>query len=339
MNAREILNDIDVLQAIQKEPTSISDAAAICSSSQSKVRRFIGEYEYWGLVRRSGEGYILTTAGDLILREYDGLDDETQAGLVSLAKSENRIALFRAIENHPADKAELARVSGTSRSTVHRNLDTEWTKKENGYIRLSSSGEELIEAYENFTESITVIEEKIEFLKRYEGRNTGVEIPLEALAESRQVVSTMEDRQKVVREVNDMDPGDAEPLRALSHSFSSQVSDESYEDLSPEADAELIVDRSVYKVITNPKNWKYLLKSRDYPNFQILVLPESVTVALGKNGSEEAVIAAYSDEYPLHVGLFSENKAFVRWVTELYEHFRANANPIPKDLIKWAAGR
>jgi predicted transcriptional regulator len=344
MDTRRILCYIGILRAIQGDPITVSDIAATCSPSRSTIHHFLQECEDWSLVNNSEDGYGLTAAGSLILREYGDLDEQKQAGLPSLAKSEKRLNLLRITTSHPDDRAELTRRADASKSTVRRHMkdfqDEGWTDEQNKCIELTPDGRKILDTYDTFEQKIGIIEDKTEFLERYGTNNIVTRIPLEALAESRQVVSTTTDRQKVVREVNDIDPGDAEgePLRALAHAFSAQISDESYSNLSPETDSELIVDRSVYAAITNPKRWKYLFEGLRYPNFQLLVLPKEITVALAYCGNEEAVIATYSEEKPLHVGLFGDSEALIEWVQQTYDHYRAQADPPGTDLFKWATG-
>lgn len=340
MDALRIVKYINILRMIQGDSRNISGLSTTCSPSRSTIRDFVRECEDSSLVQRDGNDYTLTTAGNLVVREYDNLDDEQQAGLSYLADSSSALDLLRASGTQPADKADLAKKSGTSRASVHRHLDnfqtSDWTKGCNGCIELDSDGEQILKAHKVFQEKIGVIEEKMEFLKRYENDAVEVKIPFEALAESRQVVSTMADKQKVVREVNDIDVDGTGPFRALSHSFSAQLSDEAYSNLTLDMDSELIVDRSVYEMITNPRRWKYLFRGFQYPNLQLLVLPRNITVALALCGDEEAVIATHNENHPLDVGLFSENEAFVEWVWELYENYRAQANSPGHDLVKWA---
>lgn len=328
---------------MEDESRSVSELAAACSPSRSTVRSFIQECEDWSLVRHVGNDYALTTAGSLVVREYNDLDGEHQAGLCYLANSPSALSLLQTIESQPIDKADLAKRANKSRTTVHDHLDhfrtSGWTENRNKDIRLDSLGGSILESHQKFQWKTRTIEEKIQFLKRYGNNDFGVRIPLEALAESRQVVSTMTDKQKVVREVDDMDIDGTGPFRALSHSFSAQLSDGSYSDLAQDMDTELIVDRSVYAAITNPRRWRYLFRAFQYPDFQLLVHPKDLTVALGVYGEQEAVIATHSDRHPLDVGLFSSNETFIEWIWKLYDNYRSQASSPGHDLMKWATSR
>ena len=143
----------------------------------------------------------------------------------------------------------------------------------------------------------------------------------------------MTDNQEVVREINKLDPGDAEPLRGVSQAFSEKISDAYASKVPPGAECELVVDRSVYKAITNPKRWKYLFRARRRRQFRLLVYPNNLTVGIGLFGDEQAMIAAYSAENPFHVGLFGESDAFVEWVNEVYESIREQATSPGRDLF------
>jgi predicted transcriptional regulator len=343
VNTQRTLQYIDVLIEMEDESRSVSELTAACSPSRSTVRGFIRDCEDWSLVRHVNDDYTLTTAGNLVVREYNDLDGEHQAGLRYLANSPAALSLLRTIESHPIDKADLAKEANKSRTTVHKHLDnfqtSDWTKNPNKNIRLDSLGGNILESQRKFQSKMRTIGEKTQFLKRYGNNDFGVRIPLEALAESRQVVSTMTDKQKVVREVDDMDIDGTGPFRALSHSFSAQLSDGSYSDLTKDMDTELIVDRSVYAAITNPRRWKYLFRGFQYPNFQLLVHPKDLTVALGVYGEQEAVIATHSDRHPLDVGLFSSSEEFIEWIWKLYENYRSQASSPGYDLVRWATSR
>lgn len=341
METPEILGHIDILRAIQEDSISVSDITAACSSSRSTVSRFLQNAEEWSLVRQHNDGYGLTAAGELFLQGYDDLDDEDQTGIISLTESQHSLVLLRAIDSHPADRAALTEESGVSRATVHRHMDKfqesklEWTDEQDDYIELTRKGKRIVESYESFEKKVGIIEDKIEFLERFEGPLEYVS--LKALAESRQVVSTMTDNQEVVREINKIDIGDAEPLYGLSQAFSAEISDE-ISKVPIERESELIVDRSVYAAITHPKRWRYLFDGLRRPNFRLLVLPEHITVGLGLYGNEKAVIGAYNSEHPFHVALIGENTELINWVEQTYEYYRAQANPPSTDLFRWATG-
>jgi predicted transcriptional regulator len=336
MNAREILSHIEILRALQGNLVSISSAAAICSVSRPTVRRFIHDCEDCDLVRRSSDDYTLTAAGDVLLREYDDIDDEKQAGLASLIKSEKRVDVLRAIENHPPDKAELAEKSDTSRPTVHRLFDNypEWINEQSEYIGLSSDGSEIMEIYDILRGKINIIEANTEFLKRLE--DVDELPPIEALAESRMVTSTITDRREVVREIIELEVDDLESVRGISHVFSQEISEQFESKIPLDTECELIVDRSVYAAITNPKRWKYLFRSLRRPNFRLLVLPKDVTVGIGLFADEQAVVAAYNAEHPFHAALIGENEEFIEWAEKTYERYQTQANPPTIDLVKWA---
>ena len=336
MDTQKILRYIDILRAMQDSPITISDIAANYSPSRSTIRRFIQEdAEEWGLIRRSSGDYTLTAAGNLLLREYDNIDDEKQTGLSYLAKSQHGLDLLRVTNSQPDDRATVTRKSDASRSTVQRHLDdfqeSEWINEQNKYIGLRSDGREIIESYETFRRKIGIIEDKIEFLERLE--DVEELPPIEALAESRIVVSTITDRREVVREVNKLEPDGAESVYGLSSAFSQEISEEFESKVPLNTECELIVDRSVYTAITNPKRWKYLFRGLRRPNFRLLILPKNIAIGIGLFGDEQAVISAYNAEIPFDAALIGENEKLIEWGKEIYAHYQAQASPPTTDLM------
>lgn len=227
MDTRKIINPIDILWAFQEEPASISSAA----ESRSTIHRFIVEDTVgWKLAVHSPSGYNTTSVADLIIQYYNELEEDVQNEVASLAALEYGPILLDILSNTTAtSKAEMARQSGASRSTVQRNIreflsdDFEWVSKQNNRYRLTDSGNRVLAAYESFQDKIKVIAEKSEFLERFE--EAGLLPSVETLDGSRMVVSTATDRQPVVREINRIEPSDAEPLRGISQAFSEEISD------------------------------------------------------------------------------------------------------------------
>lgn len=339
MDTRKIINPIDILWAFQEEPASISSAA----ESRSTIHRFIVEDTVgWKLAVHSPSGYNTTSVADLIIQYYNELEEDGQNEVASLAALEYGPILLDILPNTTAtSKAEMARQSGASRSTVQRNIreflsdDFEWVSKQNNRYRLTDSGNRVLAAYESFQDKIKVIAEKSEFLERFE--EAGLLPSVETLDGSRMVVSTATDRQPVVREITESSQAMRnlfeESLKRLARKSAMLIASK----VPPDTESELIVDRPVYKAITNPKRWKYLFRARRRQNFELLVHPDGLTVGAGLFGDEQAMITAYNETNPFHVALFGEDNAFVSWVKKVYENASQEARSPGRDLFKWIA--
>ena len=343
MDIRSIVQSVNIFQATHEGNIKISEMNRVCPSSRPTIQRRLADAVDSSLVQEVDDCYKLTAAGDLILREFEKRDPKIQNNLYRLCDSERNPEILQAVKAEPVDKANIKNKTGISRATVHRRLNDLHNlgliNAPNGNVTIEALGGEVLKEYNDLKEVIGIIEEKIKFLERFEYAKMDVKIPLEALAASREVVSTMKDSQKVVREIANIDGDEAEPQRALSPAFSEQISDSITTRAPVDVDGELIVDRSVYRIATNPKHWKYLFAGIKQPNWRVLIYPGDVTVGAAYWGSEEAVVSAYNDEHPLHVGLFGNDDALIEWATEIYDHYRAQAVPPRSDLINWVAAQ
>ena len=343
MDAQSIINDVGILEAFEGGAASVTDVADSCSESRSTVYRFISDAEDWCLLTTSSDEYTLTAAGMLVLREYRSLEDHEREAVSTVARFEYGFRLLEILDSSVVSKAEMTRRSGASRSTVQRIIeafgegtanDDGWLEEPDGGFTLNSAGKRVLSTHLDFTNTIAVVDDKIEFLERYV--NTDQLPPIEALDNSRLVVSTVTDNNNVVRELKRIDFDGITEFRGISQAFSGQLSDYYIANFPEDVDSRLIIDRNVYVAITHPKRWKYLFNINEWPNFTLRVHPDDVKVGLGLY-DEQAVIAGYSEAKPFNAALFSTNDVFYDWVERVYESYDQDALSPGKDLLRWGS--
>jgi hypothetical protein len=304
------------------------------------------ELENERVIRRSSSGSNeLSGFGKAVARELQQVKRLIGTGSFhKLIRSDNWYAVLNTLKGGVVSNETLESECGIAKRTRRRILDKfaseGWlTNGLNGHHELSAEGESVIAAFEHYNWAIQTLYEKRPFLIRIEGRAT--ELSIEALADSELTVSIPSDVEAVQNRIKDrfdycLDNHPESYYKTLCQSFSPTLCEAwaRVGNTQEENHAQVVVERSIYRAICDPSNWRYLRMSAR-GDVELLVDPETVTTGTLLVDGSFALVGAYSEQEPLNASIDGEHPDLIEWAEELYnEHLEPAQSPM-NDIYNW----
>ena len=236
-----------------------------------------------------------------------------------------------------ASKRQLKYETDTSQSTIDRairnSMEKNWVEEKNrGRYDITSTGESIVESYDNFYETIGEAQAKTRLLN-----NLGNISPpsIEVLAEAETVEYPPKDPfkgwKRASEEVTKQIEKGLESYRGMNPIVSSQGNDIGRQILSAADEAELIIDEAVLEM-SQSNHSDAVREGITASNFNIYVSSENVPVTLAIYNEERVEISIHdADGHPVG-GIRGSNSELACWATDVYEKYRQQSYPLSELL-------
>ena len=342
------LNSVDMeksLEFLHDGPITISAFADEIGVARKTATNALRDLEDERIVRSSRTEYELTGFGVAIERELRRVKRliDTSA-FHKLIRSENWHAVLNTLKSGAVSNETVESDCGISKRTRHRVLgkfaSEGWLANElNGHYKLSREGESALAAFEYYNWAIQTLYEKRPFLIRIKDRAT--ELSIEALADSELTISVPSDVEAVQNRIKNrldycLEHHPESYYRSLCQSFSPTLCEASPRigDAQEGNHAQVVIERSIYRAMCDPSNWRYLRMSAR-ADVELLVNPNTVTTGIMVVDGDFALVGAYSEEEPLNASIDGEHPDLIEWAEELYEEHLEPARPPMNDIYNW----
>jgi predicted transcriptional regulator len=254
-----------------------------------------------------------------------------RSDIAYLVGSDNRVTILETLRERPRGPSELASVCSCARETAHRCLagfvDRGWVERENGRYRITTGGEMVVRRYGEL-ESTMVQTNRLEpFLRRASPSFRG--LPADLLPELHLETATSEDPHAPVSRFRSvLGEETLNGFRGVTPVVSAVFNEAAARVIAPETDAELVIDESVLRASKTAYE-DALDEAFALSGFTLLLAPEPLTFGLVL-ADGHAYTSVY-DDGSLVASVDSDDEAFVRWVTGLYEETRRGARVVEPD--------
>ena len=219
---------------IREEDISQTELAKRLDPSRQAINRSINEFDAVGFIKQTPKGYQLTGAGAMALYQYTkAVDVAGEEALRFCVRSENRVRLLNALQEHPARQAELtSRPDLPSRSTIGRTI-TAGEERElvaqtgTGGYQLTEEGDRVLKAYKQVIQAFEQILTKTACLQNFDVECA--DFPVTAL-EGERLVERQPGREfieltKLIEYIKSVDETTTDRIRLFGSFFDMRVSD------------------------------------------------------------------------------------------------------------------
>lgn len=246
-----------------------------------------------------------------------------------LAGSENRVQILETLHDRPRRQCELVCECGLSRSTVHRALDglaeREWIHNEGGVYRLTVGGRLVLDQYELLETTIERVDEWGSFLQNL--GETATTLPAAALDDAQLVSNVPENPHAAISHVADVFvTSDVDTFYGISPVVSPVLNHGARELATSGTEMEYLIDRSVLDASQSAYP-DALAVAHSLDRFTLYLYPDELTFGLAVL-DDRVLVSTYDAHGSLHECLDGTDEALVRWANDVYEDYRAAAEPI-----------
>ncbi|MFC4359123.1 helix-turn-helix transcriptional regulator [Halobium salinum] len=239
-----------------------------------------------------------------------------------LVGSDNRVDILRALRDEPRGPSELASACSCARETAHRSLsgfvERGWVARDDGEYRLTVAGGMVIEQYDRLETTVDGTNRVRPFLRHAPAAFR--DLPPEFLSAVRLETATPENPHAPIGRFRaTLGDGGLERFRGVTPVVSPLFNEAAGAALTPETDAELVIDESVLHV-SETQYADALGEAFELEKFTLLVSSDSPGCGL-MIADGHAFVCVY-DEGTMVASLDGDEEAFVEWVSDLYAEER-----------------
>lgn len=342
------LNSVNMekaLELLHNGPITTSTFANEMGVARKTAANALRDLETERVVCSSRDGNELTGFGEAVERELRRVKRLiATSAFHKLIRSDNWQAVLNTLKSGIVSNETVESECDISKRTRRRILDKfaaeGWLANElNGHHELSAEGKTALEAFDHYNWAVQTLYEKRPFLVRVGDRAT--ELSIEALAESELTTSVPSDVEAVQNRIKDrldycLEKHPESYYRTLCQSFSPTLCEASPRigDAQEGNRAQVVIERSIYRAMCDPSNWRYLRMSAR-ADVELLVYPNTVTTGIMMVDGDFALVGAYSEEEPLNASIDGEHPDLIEWAEELYnEHLEPARHPM-NDIYSW----
>lgn len=343
---RSVINEtvdsarLDVLQALKElsTPTTQTDIANQADISRQAVSNHLAVLRDRGFINTSRTEIELTAGGFLMLdlteRSLRSISVEEMA---FLTRSEHSIRILGALNDQSYRMSELesAVSNSPSRTTIGRVLKSfeeyGWTQDNGRHQQITSAGTHALDCYSDLEQSIKQLIEKAPWLQRLPPEDAT--FPIQELADAELIVSDTARPASVLWTSLKLYDRKMSRFRALCSVYNPILFHAYRGLLELGIESEAILDLPTYIEAAESHRTRFAVSDSAYSNYQPLVLDHAHTLGIGIYDDRKVAIAGYN-EYGSgrHIAMIvSSNEQLIKWGTDLYESYRAQARP-PSEL-------